>query len=348
MITRRMIFVFGGVVIVVVLMLLAIVAVRQVLAPETVTLAQINRDIAFLSDRDGGQWGIYTINPDGDIIRLTPADDSGATDDCTPRNWGEGHCAFDYFPSYAFDGEMLNFLTNRHLDEIGPAQVRTDGTEFRVLDVLGAITAVAVDQRFDWDPQWSVDGRIGWSKIADLNLEIFIADADGSNERRLTRDGINGPRDWFLGWSPDGAALTYSSDRNGGIENIYRVDLSDEELTPVQLTDNPVDDFRATWALDGESILFISDVDDGLLRGDVQLFLMNPDGSDQRPLGSAVFEGGAAYSPDGSQMVYMSNEGGAWNLYLRDVATGDTVQLTDDAGDDLFPVWQPLPLTSGE
>ncbi len=312
---------------------------------ETVTLAQINRDIAFMSNRDNGQWGIYIITPEGDIRRVTPLAEA-SDDPCTPRNLGRGHCAADYFPSYAFDGQMLNFLSNRHEVELGPAQARPDGSDFRILDVLGAIASVALDQRFDWDPQWSSTGQIGWSKVADLNLEIYIADADGGNEQRLTRDGFNGPRDWFLSWSADGESITYNSDRNGGVENIYRVDVADitpGDFTPVQLTDNPVDDFRATWALDGESILFISDSDDGLLNTRVQLFLMDTDGGNMRPLDDALFAGGAVYSADGSQMVYISNESGTWSLYLMDVATGDTVQLTDDTGDDLFPVWEPVP-----
>jgi len=327
---------------------LAFVMARFLFPPATVDLSQINRDIAFTSDRDNGQWGIYTINPDGEITRLSPLYQGDAEGDCTASNRGQDHCAFDYFPSYSFDGEMINFLTNRNGTEMGPAQVRPDGTDFRVLGVVDAVVSVMADNRFDWDPQWSQTGRLGWSKIAGGNLEIYVE--QGAGELRFTADGLNGPRDWFLSWSPDGAVITFSSNREG-TENVYRVAAEDiasaegpGDITLEQITNNPVDDFHPAWALDGDQILFVSDLDDSLLDGVIQLFLMNPDGSDQQPIDEdRVFRGDPVYSADGSQMVYVSNESGTWSLYLQDTETGESIQLTDDSGDDLFPVWGPVP-----
>ena len=342
---RKVLLWFLGVAGVIALGVIGLLALRLLVQPETVRLAPRNTDIAFVSDRDG-QWGIYSINPAGEIRRLTPLYTGDDTLICDESTRGQANCAFDYFPSYSFDGEMLNFLTNRQETEMGPGQVRPDGTNFAALDILGAVSAVALDQRFDWDPQWTLDGWLAWSKIANLNLEIYVSSPDG-DEFRLTRDGINGARDWFSTWSPDGETLVFNSNREGK-ENIYRVDRADlmedpDAVTPLQLTDNPVDDFHPAWSLDSDQILFISDLNDGLMDGNIQFFLMNPDGSNQRPLDDAEFEGDAAYSADGSQMVYMANTNGTWSLYLRDMETGETQQITDDAYNDLFPVWGPVP-----
>lgn len=345
---------FGGLVVLLVLGVVGFFVLRFFFQPETLELTDSNAGIAFFSDRDNGQWGIYLLDADGEIQRLSPLYEGDATGPCDADNRGQDQCAFDYFPSYSFDGEMLNFLTNRGGTEMEPGQVRPDGTDFAVLDILTALTSVALDERFDWDPHWTVDGWRGWSKIESLNLDIYISEPGGENERRITRDGINGPRDWFIAWSPDGQSFVFNSDR-AGKENVYRVDIADleaaediDDIPIMQLTDNPVDDIRPAWSLDGESILFISDLDDALLDGVVQLFLMNPDGSDQRPIDDETFSGGATYAADGSQAVYMSNEDGVWNLYLKD-ANGETIQqLTDDAGNDLFPVWGPVPAASDE
>lgn len=342
---RRFVLIFTGFVLLGGLGVFGFLTLRLLFPPATQDLHSSNSGIAFTSNRDGGQWGIYLLEADGSIRRLTPLDDVATPETCTQETQGEGRCRFDYFPSFSFDGRMINFLTNRGGSEMEPGQVRPDGSDFQVLDILSAIASVAAEERFDWDPAWAVNGGLGWSKISQLNLEIYLRPAGDVGEFRITSDGINGPRDWFMAWSPDGQVATFSSDRAGN-ENIYRVDVADlldgEGFEVMQLTDNPVDDFHPSWTLDGEQILFLSDVDDGLLYGEVQLFLMDPDGRNQRPVGDAVVQADPVYSADGTQMVYISNESGTWSLYQMDLASGEITRLTDDSGDDLFPVWGPV------
>ncbi len=298
---------------------------------ETVTLSNLNSGIAFTSNRDG-EWHIFILEPDGQVRNLTPQ--AGG---------------FDYFPSWAFDGEMLNFLSTRHGNEMGPAQVRADGTAFEILDIVSAIMSVARSQRFDWDPVWSVNGQQGWSKIADLNLELYVLDPISGEEIRLTSDRPAGARDWFMSWSPDGRYIAYSTDRNGGREDIYLIDLQSEEKTPIRLTDDEtIDEFHPAWTLNGEGIVYVSDSADGLMVGQIQLYMMDETGDNKRPLGNEVVAWDPIYSADGSQMVYVSNESGTWSLYLMDVASGEVRQLTDDSGDDLFPVWQPVPADTAD
>lgn len=275
-------------------------------------------ELAFTSDK-AGMWDIYTLSPDGTLFN--------ATGD------GGGH---DYFPSWAFSNDILNFLTSRS-GEMGPAQVYPDGSRLRTLSILEAITTVFLDGRTDWDPTWSPDSsRIVWSSVRDLNLEIYVADKDGENRLRLTQ---NGARDWFPAWSPDGTRITFSSDRDGN-ENIYVINADGTNLT--QLTDHPQHDFYAMWSMDGTKILFVSERNQSLSTGVLELFIMNPDGSDQRPLAKGErFTGNPTYNADGSQIAYLSNEEGRWALYVMDSNGKNVRRITDRESNALFPVWRP-------
>ena len=104
--------------------------------------------------------------------------------------------------------------------------------------------------------------------------------------------------------------MVFNNDEVDGIENVYHLNLDDSEIT--QLTESEWDEMRAVWSLDGETILYVLDENDALPSGTLTLYLMNPDGTEQRPLADEIFEGGAMWTADGRYMVYMSNINGTW------------------------------------
>jgi Tol biopolymer transport system component len=84
------------------------------------------------------------------------------------------------------------------------------------------------------DPVYSPDGsRIVFVATHDGDPELYIADADGSNVRRLTdNDAVDAsPR-----FAPDGSHLLFVSDRDGDF-NIYSMnpDGSGVEMLPLEL-----------------------------------------------------------------------------------------------------------------
>lgn len=46
-------------------------------------------------------------------------------------------------------------------------------------------------------------------------------------------------------------------------------------------------------------------------------------------------------SPDGTRVAFSSNQNGYWDIYILDLLSGDTQQLTDDAAYDGAPAWSP-------
>lgn len=287
------------------------------------------RDLAVVGSVDGN-WDILLLTATGDVNNLTPDP--------------EDRTVYDYFASWSLDGQQINFLANRgSADELGPTQVNADGSGLRSLSVLQAVFSLAQEQRFDWDPVWSPpleDGRLlAWSSLRDLNLELYRIPLDAefeiANATRLTRSGA---RDWFAAWSPDGSHLAFASDRAGN-EDVYLLDENAEE--PRQLTDSPWDDIRPVWSADGETILFVRDEEDALLRGELLLFLMDADGSNQRPLADEVFTSGGIWSPDGAWQAIMSNAAGQWEVSVQSADSAQFFRVSPEEGDYLFPAWRP-------
>lgn len=73
------------------------------------------------------------------------------------------------------------------------------------------------------------------NRIAPATTEIYVANADGSNEQLLL--GNNSVWDYHAAWSPDGQWVTFSTSRNGdGQSDIYRVRTNGSDLQPVAAT----------------------------------------------------------------------------------------------------------------
>ena len=68
---------------------------------------------------------------------------------------------------------------------------------------------------------------------------------------------------------------------------------------------------------------------------------MQPGGFRPGPLTTESSDTAPAWSPDGSQIAFVSARSGNWELYLVEIATGAERRLTDDAAADVAPAWSP-------
>jgi Tol biopolymer transport system component len=152
-------------------------------------------------------------------------------------------------------------------------------------------------------PAWSPDGtQIAFASmrgnLSDHN--IFVMNADGSDETNLTND--QGNRAWEPSWSPDGSKIAFSYSA-GGPEQIYSMDADGTDL--VQLTDTGAgtDNDQPAWSPDGTRIAFASQ------RGNLtyhNVFVMDADGTSQTNLINDRSDQSQepAWSPDGTQIAF--------------------------------------------
>ena len=191
----------------------------------------------------------------------------------------------DSSPSWSTDGKRIVFESDRDGNRDG----NRENHEIYVMDADGNNQQRLTDNDFyDTHPSWSPDGkRIAFISRRDghfigefgLTSEIYVIDADGGNEQRLTE---NRKHDSSPSWSPDGKWIVFAADRKGDDVNfeIYVMDADGGNLQ--RLTNNRVDDWSPSWSPGGERIVFVSNPDGK--HENYEIYVMDNDGGNQQKL----------------------------------------------------------------
>ena len=141
--------------------------------------------------------------------------------------------------------------------------------------------------------------QIAFTSTRDGNAEIYVMDADGKNQRRLT----DSPRyDGHPSWSPDGQRIAFVSQRGGFRIQIYVMDSNGENQT--RLTHDGGNKREPSWSPDGQSIAFMLNN-----FASIQIYVMDSDGKNRTRLTDGRHDWSPAWSPDGEMIAYESWRG---------------------------------------
>ncbi len=127
---------------------------------------------------------------------------------------------------------------------------------------------------------------------------LYITNTTGTY-KKLLKDSIYTSGSFNLDWSPDGSRIVYQHSLNNSSESrICVVDTSGSGYTIITSGSSPA------WSPLGDKICFTDVLD----PSGVDIFLINPDGSDRVNItnSTTLFEGNMFWSTDGSKILYSS------------------------------------------
>jgi Tol biopolymer transport system component len=132
--------------------------------------------------------------------------------------------------------------------------------------------------------------------------------------------------------------IVFVSDADDPLGDIYVRDFAGSN--PIRLTTSIEQDYSPKWSPDGTRIAFARSLGSG---GAADLYVMDPDGSNQRNLsnGGGTVNVPLAWSPDGTQILITSNRAGQPDLWIVYADGSNPVQLTNDANNEMDADWSP-------
>ena len=196
------------------------------------------------------------------------------------------------------------------------------------------------DRASDIRAVWSADGtRVAFQTNRSKLYQVYLVDADGSNERRLTEGDVD---DRHPSFSPDGRSVAVDSGTDATRE-IWTIDVDTGART--QATRLGAISTFPSWSPDGTRLSFYV-----YRNGVLDLWSVGVDGGGSRPLTTGLASEqknqctfachAAPWSPDGTRLAYSTaGQGEVWTMLAADGSDPVRVSPSSDAGSSHFPVY---------
>ena len=179
-------------------------------------------------------------------------------------------------------------------------------------------------------------GKILFKTDRSGTVEIYRMDADGRNQRPLSRESwtLYSELEAQLPYSPNGQELMVA--RGEGQLDLWRANLVNGQELRVTSTQKP--EYDAAWSPVDNRIVYVSEE-----TGNGDIYLLNLDGSAVTRLTDNVddFDKHPTWSPDGTKIAFWSDMGfnKTRQIWQIDLATNILTSLSDNPFNDWDPVW---------
>jgi TolB protein len=256
--------------------------------------------IVFISNRDGNDE-LYIMDYDGaNQTRLTF------------NKWR------DYLPAWSADQRAIVFTS-----------YRTGNPDLYILYPYEGKVVPVSTKGTNFSGAFSPDGKkLAFCSTRDGNAEIYVANADGTNIRRIT---LNEAIDTAPSWSPTGREIAFTSDRTGNPQ-IFIMEAEGGNVRKVSFGGDYLD--SPVWSPDGERIAFVSRVNNFF---DIYILNLKTNQITKLTETSARNES-PSWSPDGRHLVFSSNLSGTIQIYSIDY-DGTNLRCLTSQGENKLPNW---------
>jgi len=304
--------------------------------------------ILFSRADSGSGFDLYTIAPDGTALtRLTSRPGWELDGAFSPDGSQIAFIAYpngvpDVFVMNA-DGSNIRDVSNTpEIPEIQPAW-STAGLAFRA--DRGGVAGIYVMNpdgtglrkfsgatEFATDPDWSGDGStMVYVSGRHARTALATAESYGGGFKQIPAAGSATDS----AWSWDGRRLAFARSTNRARSDIFT--MTPGRRGTLNLTRGRGINWGPSWSPDGKRIAFVRFESFG-----AHVWLMNADGSKQRPLTKAgAWNDDPSWSPDGRRLVYSARRNGNYDLYILDLPSGRERRLTRTADPEFSPTWSP-------
>jgi Tol biopolymer transport system component len=232
-------------------------------------------------------------------------------------------------PADPVDREELDALVEALIEEPRQCARRRRRSVGRSVVLVGVVVFTLFDRAAHAQtgaPAVAGSARIAFVHSPDRTsgggYDLYVMNADGAGQTRLTRIAENGPPDW----SPDGRRIAFQ-----GRRGIYVVNADGSGLRRLAVGIFPV------WSLDGRRIAFHGTPADPKSG----LYGVNADGSGQRELTDDVWFAAPNWSPDGRTIAFQRRRDGRSEIHVMNVDGSEQRNLTRNPARDRAPAWSP-------